>query len=404
MYMPIFSYSAKDKLGKLVRGTVEAANEKEAASLIRERSLYITGLTAQKNSPLSFSLSRFQKVSFNDVVGFTRQLSTMVTAGLQVQEALNLLRVQSTNSAVVEMLTKISREIQGGGNLATALAKYPGQFSSTYIALVKSGESSGTLEKVLARLADNMEKDQEFRGKVKGAMIYPAIILMAMVVVFGILMTVVVPKLTELYVSFGSDLPLATRILQGISGFMVKFWWALIILMIFSYRFFKKWIKTDIGRHVWDKLLLNLPIMGPLQKQIILVEFTRTLGMLVGAGVHILDSLNILVDSLDNIYYQEALKDITKKVEKGFPLGALFAQYPVFPPILAQMVKVGEETGKMDESLIRLSTYFERESDNAVKALTTAIEPIIMIVLGLGVGFIVFAIITPIYNLTSQFK
>ena len=404
MYMPIFSYSAKDKLGKLVRGTVEAANEKEAASLIRERSLYITGLTAQKNSPLSFSLSRFQKVSFNDVVGFTRQLSTMVTAGLQVQEALNLLRVQSTNSAVVEMLTKISREIQGGGNLATALAKYPGQFSSTYIALVKSGESSGTLEKVLARLADNMEKDQEFRGKVKGAMIYPAIIMAAMVVVFGILMTVVVPKLTELYVSFGSDLPLATRILQGISGFMVKFWWALIILMIFSYRFFKKWIKTDIGRHVWDKLLLNLPIMGPLQKQIILVEFTRTLGMLVGAGVHILDSLNILVDSLDNIYYQEALKDITKKVEKGFPLGALFAQYPVFPPILAQMVKVGEETGKMDESLIRLSTYFERESDNAVKALTTAIEPIIMIVLGLGVGFIVFAIITPIYNLTSQFK
>lgn len=402
--MPIFNYSARDNGGKIMRGTVEAGNEKEAAALIRERSLFLTSLVSKQETPLSFSLKQFQKISFNDIVGFTRQLSTMISAGLQLQEALQLLIAQTTNHAMTEMLTKVSREIQGGGNLASALAKYPKQFSTTYIALIKAGESSGTLDKVMMRLSENLEKDQEFRGKVKGAMIYPTIIMIAMVVIFGILMTVVVPKLSEIYLSFGSDLPLQTRILQAISDFSVKFWWAILIGGFGGFQLFLRWKKTSIGRHMWDSFKLKVPVIGTLQKQIILVEFTRTLGMLTGAGVHILDSLNILVDSLNNIHYQEALKDITKKVEKGFPLGALFAQYPMFPPILAQMVKVGEETGKMDESLMRLSTYFERESDNTVKGLTTAIEPVIMVVLGVGVGFIVFAIITPIYNLTTQFK
>jgi type II secretory pathway component PulF len=225
-----------------------------------------------------------------------------------------------------------------------------------------------------------------------------------MVIVFGLLMVLVVPKLTELYVGFGAELPLSTRLLQAISDFSVKFWWLVILLSVVGWKLFSKWKKTSIGRHAWDAFTLKIPLLGPLQKQIILVEFTRTLGLLVGAGVHILDALNILVAAIGNIHYQEALKDIAKKVEKGFPLGTLFAQYPIFPPILAKMVRVGEETGKMDEALVRLSTYFERESDQTVKGLTVAIEPIIMVILGVGVGFIVFSIITPIYNLTSQFK
>jgi type IV pilus assembly protein PilC len=328
----------------------------------------------------------------------------MVTAGLQIQEAIDLLKNQSNNPALSDVLNKIYREIQGGGNLGNALVKYPQYFSRIYIALIRAGESSGTLDVVLARLADNLEKDQEFRTKVRSALIYPAIIVVAMVVVFGVLMTVVVPKLTELYVDFGTDLPLPTRILQGISNFFVHFWWLMIIVAFVGFNLFQRWLKTSWGRHIWDRIMLSLPLLGKLQQQIILVEFTRTLGMLVGAGVHILDSLNILVDSLGNVLYQEALKEISKKVEKGLPLGQLFAQYPMFPPILGQMVKVGEETGKMDESLIKLSTYFESESDHTVKGLTTAIEPLIMIVLGVGVGFIVFAIITPIYNLTNSFK
>lgn len=401
--MPVYLYTARDQTGKPAKGRVEATNEKEAAGLVRERNLVVTSLTPVRGK-MSFSLSRFSRVSFTDVVSFTRQLSTMVTAGLQIQEALTLLKNQTTKPAMIEMLSKISREIQGGGNLATALAKYPRQFNTTYIALIKAGESSGTLEKVLDRLADNLEKDLEFRSKVKGAMIYPTIIMIAMIAVFFLLMTLVVPKLTALYEDFGADLPLPTRILQGVSDFMVAFWWLILILGGVFFQLFNRWKKSALGRPIWDGFMLRLPLIGPLLKEIILVEFTRTLGMLTGAGVHILDSLNILIDSLDNFHFKSALTEITKKVEKGFPMGTLFAQYPIFPPILAQMIKVGEETGKMDESLLKLSGYFERESDHMVKGLTTAIEPVIMIVLGVGVGFIVFAIITPIYNLTSQFK
>lgn len=402
--MSIYYYTARDQSGRLQKGTVEAGSQKEAAGLIRDKGLLPITLTEPKKAPLRFALEHLAKISFGDIVNFTRQLSTMVLAGLQIQEAIALLKVQTTNSAMVKMLTGISREIQGGGNLASAVARYPRYFSITYIALVRAGESSGTLDQVLERLADNMEKDLEFRSKVKGAMIYPTIILLAMVAVFTILMIVVVPKLTALYVDFGAELPLATRILQFISDTLVKWWWIVLILAGIGFKIFRQWKRTDVGRRSWDGFILRLPLLGKLQQEILLVEFTRTLGLLTGAGVHILESLNILIDSLNNIHYQDALKEITKKVEKGMPMGQLFAQYPIFPPILAQMIKVGEETGKMDESLVKLSVYFERESDHVVKGLTTAIEPFIMIILGVGVGFIVFAIITPIYNLTSQFK
>jgi type IV pilus assembly protein PilC len=402
--MPNYNYTARDQKGVQFKGKVEAPNQKDAATLIRDKGMYLTHLSEVASSSSLFAFSFMRRVSFKDVVGFTRQLSTMTSAGLQIPEALALLKAQSPSAGLADVLNKIYRDIQGGSNLSSALVKYPTVFSTTYIALVRAGESSGTLDKVLLRLADNIEKDLEFRSKIKGALTYPAIILTAMVAVFAILMIVVVPKLTEIYVSFGQDLPLPTRILQGMSDFSVRFWWLILILIVGGSRLFKKWKKTDIGKHMWDGFTLRLPLMGTLQKQMILVEFTRTLGLLVGAGVHILDALHILIESVGNVHYEEALEEITKKVEKGLPLGQLFGQYPIFPPILAQMVKVGEETGKMDESLIKLSVYFESESDNMVKGLTTAIEPLIMIILGVGVGFIVFAIITPIYNLTSNIK
>jgi type IV pilus assembly protein PilC len=284
--MPEYTYTARDNSSKIVHGKVEATTEREAAGLIRERGLFLTGLTLIQKNTISFSLSRFHRISFGDIVNITRQLSTMVTAGLQIPEAISLLKNQSTNATLNDMLTKIYRDLQAGGNFANALQKYPKQFSSTYIALIRAGESSGTLDRVLGRLADNLEKDQEFRTRVRGALIYPAIILVAMVVVFGILMVVVVPKLTELYVDFGADLPLPTRILQSVSDFSVRFWWLIIILSVVGFNLFQRWRKTLIGRHIWDSFLLRIPLFGLLQKQIILVEFTRTLGMMVGAGVH----------------------------------------------------------------------------------------------------------------------
>ncbi|KKU88001.1 MAG: hypothetical protein UY16_C0015G0039 [Candidatus Gottesmanbacteria bacterium GW2011_GWA2_47_9] len=403
--MPFFSYRARDPQGKTVSGLVEAASSSQATQLLRDKQLFVVHLTETKER-MSFAtfMARFKKVKFGDIVNFPRQLSTMIVAGLSLPESLTILRTQTTNPAFSRVLLDIEHQIVGGGNLGDSLAKYPDQFSSIYIALVRAGESSGTLDKVLTRLAETLEAQREFRSKVAGAMIYPVIIVIGMGAVVMIMMTVVVPKLTELYKDFGISLPVSTQILISLSGFFVRFWWLIIAASVGGFIGFSKWRKTPVGERIIDTLILRVPLFGELQKKVILVEFTRTLAMLISAGIHILEGLNILRASLGNVLFRDAIADISKKVEKGFPLGDSFAQYAIFPPIVSQMMKVGEETGKMDDTLSKLSTYFETESEHLVKGLTTAIEPIIMVVLGVGVGFIVISVITPIYNLTSQFK
>ncbi len=403
--MAFFNYKARDEQGKMVTGLVEAPSPPVAARLLRDKQLFVVSLQETKQRfSLSGALTRFKRVSFGDVVNFTRQLATMVTAGLSLPDALAILRTQTTNPAFASTLGDIEHQIIGGGNLADALSKYPSIFSPIYTALVRAGESSGTMDQVLNRLAETLESQQEFRSKVKGAMIYPIIIVIGMMGVVMVMMTVVVPKLTDLYKDFNISLPVSTQILITLSGFFVRFWWLMIIGAFGGAALFKKWKTTTIGQLAIDSFTLRIPLFGELQKKIILVEFTRTLAMLISSGIHILDGLRILQDSLGNILFRNAIADISKKVEKGAPLGATFAQYEVFPAIVSQMMKVGEETGKLDETLTKLSRYFETESEHLVKGLTTAIEPIIMVVLGVGVGFIVISVITPIYNLTNQFK
>lgn len=402
--MGVFQYKARGPDGKVVKGLVDAPSEAIATRLLHEKQLFVVSLSRGSTSWLAPFSRRFKKIGFTEIVNFTRQLATMITAGLALPEALTILRTQSTNKMFQDMLQDIERQIVGGGTLADALAKYPDQFSSTYTALIRAGESSGTLDQVLTRLADILETQREFRSKVQGAMIYPVIIILGMTVVVFIMMTVVVPKLTDLYKDFNIDLPASTKLLMSMSGFFVNFWWLMIIGGIGFFSLFTKWRKTPEGELVVDTLILKIPLFGELQKKIMLVEFTRTLGMLIASGIHILEGLQILRESLGNVLFRNAIGEIGKKVEKGFPLGDTFSQYPIFPPIVSQMMKVGEETGKLDDTLSKLSKYFESESEHLVKGLTTAIEPIIMVFLGVGVGFIVISVITPIYNLTSQFK
>ena len=402
--MAFFSYKARDSAGKTVNGLVEAISKDAATKLLHEKQLFIIGITETRGPSKGSSSKQFQRVGFGEIVNFTRQLSTMVVAGLSLPEALSILRAQTTNPAFGSVLMEIEHQIVGGGNLGDALAKYPQHFSAIYIALIRAGESSGQLDQVLARLADSMESQRDFRSKVAGAMIYPVIILVGMGIVVMIMMTVVIPKLTELYADFGVDLPFATQLLITISKFFVVWWWMMIALAVGGFYGFLRWKKTKIGELVVDTIVLHVPLFGELQKKIILVEFTRTLSMLISSGIRLLDALHILKDALGNVLFRNAIVDISKKVERGFPLGETFSQYPVFPPIVSQMMKVGEETGKLDDTLLKLSKYFASESENLVKGLTTAIEPIIMVILGVGVGFIVISVITPIYNLTSQFK
>ena len=402
--MAFFSYKARDASGKSVNGMAEAPTEEAATRLLHDKGLFVVSLKESRGVAKGIDSVRLKRVGFGEIVNFTRQLSTMVVAGLSLPEALNILKSQTQNETFQNVINEIENQIVAGGNLGDALAKYPKYFTPIYIALVRAGESSGQLDQVLARLADSMESQQDFRSKVSGALIYPVIIVVGMIIVVMIMMTVVIPKLTELYKDFGVDLPLTTQILITTSQFFVQWWWLMISLMVGGFFGFMRWKTTKVGEYVVDSIMLSLPLFGNLQKKMILVEFTRTLSMLITSGIRLLDAMNILKDALGNVLFRNAIVEISKKVERGFPLGDTFAQYDVFPPIVSQMMKVGEETGKLDDTLLKLSIYFASETENLVKGLTTAIEPIIMVFLGVGVGFIVISVITPIYNLTSQFK
>lgn len=400
-----FNFKAKDKKGRLVAGLVEANDEKHAASLVREKELILLSLSPQRKDNLSVIINKFKnRIKEDDVSTFTRQLATMVNAGLPITESLLILKNQARGSALKEMLSQILADVQEGQSLSSAIGKYPNVFSPTYIALLKAGEAGGVLDNVLSRLSDNMEKQVEFKGKVKGALIYPVIVVIGMVLVAAIMMIFVIPKMLSLYSEFGAELPGPTKILMSVSGFFAKFWWLMLIIIAFLINFLITYRKTKTGRRKIDELILKIPIFGDLQRQVALTELTRTLSLLVGAGVSILEALGILSQISGNAVIGDALEDSAKQVEKGFPLAYAFSKHPeAFPYILSQMVAVGEETGKMSEVLAKVSHVFEVESDQKVKALTSAIEPIVMVVLGVGVGFLVIAVILPIYNLTSQF-
>jgi type IV pilus assembly protein PilC len=401
--MKRFNYKAKDKNGRLVTGEVEANDLASAAKLIRGKNLFVISIKPKIESPFSIIRRFREKITTRDVTTFTRQLSTMINAGLPITEALLILRSQSKGS-MQKIVAQILADVEAGESLSGSVAKHPKIFSPTYIALVKSGEVGGVMDSVLARLAENLEKQQEFSGKVRGALIYPTVIVVGMVIVAFVMMIFVIPKLTSLYTDFNATLPAPTRVLIGISGFATKFWPVLLILAGGGYYAFTLFKATPAGRKKVDEWMFKIPVIGELQRQIILTELTRTLALMVGAGVPILEALNITSGVVGNSVISDALKDAAKQVEKGFPIAFSFGRHPeAFPFLLSQMVAVGEETGKMDEVLTKISHIFEVESDEQVKGLTAAIEPLVMVVLGLGVGFLVIAVILPIYNLTSQF-
>lgn len=400
--MAFFKYKAKNQFGENIDGKVEARTLDQAASVLQSRKLLVIKLQPVTDDSFAFFKSIFGGVKFDDIVNLTRQLSTMITAGLPLASALSIL-VRDGKPEVTRMVGTILQDVEGGNSFATSLNKHKKNFSRLYIQLVKAGETGGVLDTVLERLADNMEKEKEFRAKTKGALIYPVIVLVAMVVVAFVMMIFVIPKLTEMYKDFGAELPLATRVLIGSSEFALRFWWVLILMGIGGFIGFRAWGKTEKGRYMIDEFLLKMPIFGNLRKKVILTEFSRTLALLLGSGISLLEALSIVTESVNNVVYRQALHEVTAQVEKGSSLSGAMSRYEIFPVILHQMMSVGEETGKLDEVLRKIAVYFESESEHAIKNMTTAIEPIIMIVLGLGVGGMVIAIIMPIYNLTSQF-
>lgn len=399
-----YKYLAHDDKGVSVRGFMDASDKRQVTSLLFEQKLTPVSVEeVHQGLNVNTWLDKIKGVSLDEISTFTRQLATMLNAGLPLTDALNLLKLQSSSAIFTATISQILDDVQAGLALSVAMQKHPKVFSKVYVALIKAGESAGVMETILNRLADNLEKSRDFQSKVKGALVYPAIVFVGMIGVMVLMMVVVVPKLTGLYKEFNADLPLPTKILMGVSDFMVNFWPIVLILAVGGFFAAKSFLASPRGRRLWDDHVYSFPVVGGMLREIMFTELTRTLSLLVASGVSIVEGLNVVAEATGNVIAEEELRKIIKKVEKGFPLSVSFSESPSFLPIIGQMIAVGEETGKLDEVLSKLSKYFENSSESSVKGLTTAIEPLIIILLGAGVGFLIFTVVMPIYNLTNQF-
>lgn len=398
-------YKAVTKDGKFMDGLIEARDEREAANYLRSKEFIpIRIYKKEKNSLTDLIPFLSSKVKQKDIVVFTRQLSSMLTSGITLIRSLEIIKSQTANSAMTVILDSMIRDIEEGKNLSSAASKYPNVFSPVYVSLIEAAESSGLLDKALLRLAETLEKQQKLKGTIKGALAYPVIVVIMMIIVVFIMMIFVIPQLSTLYDNLGVTLPLPTLILVGTSKFTVTFWPVVVGVVGVTIFLFRRWHKTLEGRLMIDGFLLKIPVFGKLIKESILVEFSRTLGTMLGSGTLVVDSLEEVSDITGNILYKNAIVDVAGRVEKGITMGNAMASYNLFPQNLVELVKIGEQTGKLDETLVRASEYFENEVDQSVKLLSTALEPIIMIALGIGVAFLVFSIITPIYQLTNAIQ
>jgi len=396
----IFEYRAiKDN--KIIRSKIESDSENAVADYLKANDLLPIEIKQQKDQ-MKFSL--LDNVGFIDVVNFTRQLAIMLNAGLTLVDCFEILKKQTVKKSLFKIIDEIDSDLRGGKSFSSSLLKYPHVFPKLYVALVKSGEASGKLSEILLKLSDNLEKQREFQGKTKSALIYPLVILIAMGIVMFVTITFVIPKLLDLYKDFNVDLPVTTLLLIKVSSFFQNFWPMIIAGIAGLIVLGGQYAKTASGRLMIDTYALKMPVFSNIIKTSALVDSTRTLSILINSGVSILDGLNIVIDTTNNLVYQNAYRNILRQVEKGISLGVAMENENVFPIILIQMVMVGEQTGHLDETLGRISRYFEMESELAMKTITTLIEPFILVILGLGVGFLVLSVITPIYSLTNSFK
>lgn len=396
-----FIYTGIDKNSQKQKGKLTAKSEKEVVDFLRSNN--ITPLSVRKGTQNRDFLI-FKAVKNSDIVLFTRQLSSMVLTGLTLIEALKILQQQKISPAMNEIITDLIAQISEGNSFSQSLTSHKEYFSDVYIALIRAAEKGGLLDKVLARLADNLEASEDLNKKIKAAMFYPSIVIAAMIVVLAVMNIFVIPQLGSLYEGLNLTLPFTTRLVLNVSKFTTTFWPLFLIGGIVTAIMYNRFKKTEEGIKEIDKIKLRVPVVGAILTLRTLDEITRTLSLLISSGASIIESLNITANVAGNYWYRTAVQSTSALVEKGIPLSDALEHQGLFPPMLVQMAKVGESTGKIDESLMKISEYFERDLDVRIKTLTTAIEPILIVFLGVSVAFLTISIITPIYGLLTQIQ
>lgn len=396
-----FTYRARNKNGLVQSGDVLAADQNKAESLLAQNDLAIISLQ-EAQSNFFARINPFGKsVSGKELVLFSRQLSTLISARVPIIQALRILQEQITGKYLLSIIGDLISAVENGDSLSNAMAKHENVFGNVYISLVMSGEISGSLDKSLVYLADQLEKDYELKGKVKSALTYPVFVLSALVIIGLLMFKFVLPNLTSVLKEQGGTLPPISVGLIAFTEFFNKFWWLVILVLaglILGVRFY---IYTPQGRYNWDRLKINFPIIGDIFKKIYLARFSRNLSTLVIGGIPIIKALQIVGEIINNVVYRDIINDTATKIQGGKSISEGLSGHPEFPSIVTQMVKVGEQTAQLDEIMAKLANFYEKEVDNKVSTLTTLLEPIIMIILGLGVGVLVAGILMPIYNLAS---
>lgn len=393
--MPNFSYTVRDATGQMIPGTSEAENEDILRKRLTENSFTVVDIKQIKST--TKKVGGFGGVKATDLSVMCRQFSTMIDAGVTLVRCLSVLSSQATNPRLKAILNDIQNEVEGGNTLSKSLEKYPNVFDRLFCGLVNAGEVGGALEESLQRLSQFLEKDVEMKRKVKSAMTYPVIILVfATLVVLG-LMTFVLPKFMGLFKDLGiKELPPMTAVLQSCSNFLVTSWyWALIFIVVFFVAL-KLFLKTKVGRRVFDRLKLKAPVFGKLNHKVALARFSRTLATLLSSGVGILQAMETVAGTVSNDIISDAILEARARVREGDKIGEPLARSKLFPPMVVQMITIGEESGSLDPMLAKVADFYDDEVDAALASLTAAIEPVMIVGLGGVVGFIVIALFMPL--------
>jgi len=400
--MLTFNYKARDTAAnKIVKSTVQANSEADAAKLLMSQNIVPLEIVLEGDKK-GFMKSFGGKVNTKQRVIFTRQLATMINAGLPLVQSLSTVEEQTSSRALKRVVGEVIGDVNGGSALADAFAKHPEVFNQVYIALVKAGESSGTLDKSLERLANQQEHDADMLSKIRGAMVYPGIVLGVIIGVVMFMLISLVPQVESLYNDMGKQLPMSTQILVGVANAVINFWWLLLIILAGLIFFARRWIKTDSGRKAWDSVKLNMPIFKTLFRKMYMSRFSRTSETLLASGVPLLEELNIAADAVNNVIVKEEILRARQKVKNGKPLSEGLTGEEYILQFVPQMIKIGEQSGGIDAMLGKVADYYEKEVDNAIKAIQTMIEPILMVVMAGMIGFIVLAVLLPIYGLAGD--
>jgi type IV pilus assembly protein PilC len=398
----LFDYTAKNPEGVIQKGAVEAPGKPQAAELLHSHGLIVLSLDSQQ---VSFQIEKYlpflNKVPRKEMLLFSRQLATLINAKVPIVQSLEILGEQVTNKQLKKIIGEIVEDVEGGKKFSESLEKHPKVFSGLYVNLVRTGELSGTLDKALLYLANQQEKDYDLVSKIRGALTYPIFIVSAIFIVGGLMFVFVLPQMISVLKEAGAELPLTTRILIFATEILQNYWFLFFFILIGSIFGFVFYIRSTGGRRVWDAAKLRLPIVGTLIRNIYMVRFSRNLATLVAGGIPIVKSLEAVSQIVGNVIYRDIIIEAAREVETGKTIAGVLQTSDQVPKIVTQMIRIGEQTGELDEILGKLADFYDKEVENTISTLTTLLEPIVMLLLGGAVAVMVAGILLPIYNLAS---